>query len=200
MFFFLASCAPTTEIPITLGEMPLVTRIDASVGAVYAPEVETRAVSKSLRLFGEPVVLDQFEGSSVKMFKEAFTALFLSVKELSDVKPSQGDLDGVLNLKTASLYIEEGFAGIAGLPAAPDVVLVTYNVCLSQADGAEIKCWQMASDKSLERAGGECMMTGDKSKCLAPLVESAMREALAEFLLEFGEDPVVAAWAGKVGS
>jgi hypothetical protein len=180
-------------------EAPLFRRIDARVGIVYTAAARTAIATNLLWRI-------EVGKTSVARFQQVFSSMFAHAVELPDWPPwrevSTG-LDGVIELERAEAELVLGNdAGralggiISGNAGRPDVVSIAYRVCLYEPGGAEIRCWSPSARYSHQRSIGECL---DLRACLVPETESAIREAIAQFMVDAEGDQVLQAWSARVG-
>jgi hypothetical protein len=187
-------CTGCGTVPLTPWpeQTPLVQRIDARVGTSYAGAARLPIVTN-------PLIRIQVGQESVARFERVFASLFSRTQELPDWPPwreAGTSLDGVIELQRteAELVLGNDAGGARAAPgvARPDVVHIAYRVCLFRPDGRELRCWNPKSTASHQRRAMECM---DLRDCIVPQVEGAMRDAIARFMVDFEQDPVVRDWA-----
>lgn len=179
----LAACgtAPLAPPP---EEPPLLRRIDARVGVVYASAARTAVVTN-------PLIRIEVGKASVARFEQVFAGMFTHTVELQDWPPwreQRPAVDAVIVLEQTDAELELG----DDTGGKPDVVRIGYRVCLYRPDGAEIRCWAPAGRSSQPRRVGECL---DLRACVMPQTEIAMREAIARFAVEAENDPALRAWS-----
>lgn len=170
------SVAPLPE------EKPLVRTFDARVGLAYAPKAK-------LMVYSDPLLRIEFGKASEKHFSKAFQAIFAETINLPNWPPwweANLDIDGVIELEDANLNVTLG-----NDLNKPDVITVSYRICLSDATRTKIKCWTPQSQRSYQRRPFECL---NLSQCIGPQIDVAVREAVAVFLLDVERDPEVSAW------
>jgi len=180
----LSACG-TVAIHPPGGEAPLVRPIDARVGTTYA------AAARLARLTN-PLMRIEVGEASIDRFEQAFAAMFTQTVELPDWPPWRYEapaVDGVIELEgmDAKLVLAEG-------PDQPDVVTVSYRICLYEADATQVACWMPMSRKASVR-GPDCLNLG---RCVSLHVEAAIREAVALFLLAAESDPALLEWAARL--
>jgi hypothetical protein len=202
MLMLVGGCG-TVELAPPPEEPPLFRRIDARVGIVHASAARTATIVN-------PLMRIEVGKTSVQHFDRAFAGMFTSTTPLPDWPPwrdldadARSRIDAVIELVRVDAELVLGndrsgggilFRGQTG--GQPDVVSLGYRVCMYQPDGVEIRCWSTSSYQVHQRKVGECL---DLRSCIVPQVEIALREALARFLLQAEGDPVLAAWAARLG-
>jgi hypothetical protein len=194
----LVACGNVPLAPVP-EEAPLFRRIDARVGVVYASMVRTS-------VFAHPLARMEIGKASVARFEQVFAAMFVQAVELPDWpawREAGTELDGVIELQRIDVEFQLGndvggpyLELLYGRSAArPDVIGIAYRLCLYEPGGVEIQCWSPSARVSHQRGPGDCL---DMRACAAPQTEAAMREAIALFMVEAGNDPRLASWAARV--
>jgi hypothetical protein len=179
----LAACG-TVPLAPPPQEPPLVRRTDARVGVVYASAARTA-------MLANPLMRIEVGKTSLARFEQVFAGMFTHAVELPDWPPwreQRPDVDAVIVLEQTDAELKLG----DDTGRNPDIVRIAYRVCLYRPDGAEIRCWAPAGRSSHARHVGECL---DLRACLMPQTEVAMREAIARFVVEAENDPVLQAWS-----
>lgn len=168
-------------------ESPLFQRIDARVGTSYASAARLAYVTN-------PLLRIDIGQASVARFEKAFGAMFAETVNLPDWPPWRHEapaVDGVIELERVDAELVLGDDRHRA-----DLVSITYRACLYEANGAEVRCWTTSARHSHQRAVGECVL--DLRECLVPLVEVAMREAVALFLVAAEDDTALRGWAARL--
>lgn len=194
----LSACG-TTPLPPPPDVPPLFRRIEARVGAVYA-EAARAAVLQ------DPLVRIEVGQASVARFRQAFAAMFAQVVELPESpswRAAGTALDGVIELQRVDARMVPGNDASGLLArlvqaqdmARPDVVDITYSVCLYAPDGAVVRCWAASATDSHQRGPFDCL---DMGPCIARQTEAVMRGAIARFMVDAENDPALASWAARI--
>jgi hypothetical protein len=181
------------------GHTPLVPRIELRVGTFFASAARLAALRNEL------VNID-FGKESVARFERVFASLFTGATEVPDWPPWREvgtAMDGVIELEQASLTVQPGHDGggawvkaMAGPNAGkPDVVAVAFRICLYRPDASVVACWNPSVTARHQREPFECL---DLRECVVPQVSGAVREAIARFMVDIGNDPAVQAWVAEV--
>jgi hypothetical protein len=183
----LSACGGTALLESPLPEeAPLFRRIDARVGTVYT------GAARSLIFYTVTGVRVELGKASVASFERAFAAMFRQTTELPDWPPWRDvgtAMDGVIELE----WTDGSF--VAGAPPAkPEVVEVSYRICLYEPDGSEIRCWSPSARISHERFFEPFI----SEPYVGELTETAIRKAIARFMVQVENDPAVKAWAARV--
>lgn len=178
---------------------PLVPRIELRVGTSFA------AAARLAALRNELVSID-FGKESVARFERVFASLFAGATGVPDWPPWREvgtPMDGVIELEQASLTFQAGDDGGSARPMAmagpsagkPDVVAVAYRICLYRRDARVVSCWNPSVTARHQRAPFECL---DLRECIVAQVSGVVREAIARFMVDIGNDPAVQAWVAEV--
>jgi len=188
----LTACTITLPLKPAFEEPPLFPQIEARVGSACTipihtfDYVETGGAGSVIRI--------DFDRVSLARFGQVFSALFSDVTPLPPWPPwreTPPDLDGVIELDKAHL------AMVAGDDLHnPERVTVSYRVCLYTPEGIEVNCWESHAEQFHQRAAFESYLSLEGY--LSTLIETASREAIARFMLDFERDPAVKAWAEQV--
>jgi hypothetical protein len=197
---FLLSVFPGCTVPMgpPLESPPLVEKIAAKVGTSYPAAVRGKIYTSRLLL--------RFEIGevSVARFRQVFAAMFSSVTELPDSPPWRtlsgeeqlNEFDGIIELEGADMTFSMGNDS-----GKPDLLDVSYRVCLYGADGAKVKCWDhRGASWHQRRPFDECFFANMtfSNICITRQADAAIREAISLFLIDFAKDPEVKAWADAV--
>ncbi len=199
----------TAKFPGTFEQPPLLHRVDARVLVYCPPPVRNYVYVTPFARFpaGQP---------SAARLRQSLRAMFSEVDDAQDWPPWRAqpvDADGVIELEEIDMRMTVGpegrqrrvedinaatTAALLGDPSIeyPDLVKVSYRLCLYRADGALISCATGESENSHTRTGMECLP--DTGECLAQQADTAMRDAMAVLLLTFERDPKIKAWADAV--
>lgn len=168
-------------------EPPLFQRIDARVGVVYASAARTPILTN-------PLLRIEVGKASVDRFARVFASMFTQAVELPDWPPWQETstgLDGVIVLENTEAELALG----DDTGRNPDVVRIAYRVCLYEAGGVEIRCWNPSARHSHQRGVRECL---NLQACIVPETEVTLREAVARFMVEAENDPALKAWSERI--
>lgn len=181
----LGGCSAASLPPVP-DELPLFERIDARVGTAYTDAAR-------LAVIAHPLVHVDIGAASVARFEKAFAAMFARVDALPG-PPSWRErvegVDGVIELEHVDAQFEAG-----NDTDRPDRIRISYGVCLFEPSGAQVRCWAPEAQYTHQRGIGECL---DLRVCVLPQIEIVVREAVARFLVEAQDDPVLHAWAADV--
>jgi hypothetical protein len=173
----------TVELKPALEKPPLFSPIEARVGFCMSAPVQSYS-------YVDPLVKVDVGNISVSHFEQVFKSMFSETAALPVWPPwreSKPHFDGVIELCEMQFDLEMGDD-----LENPDVVSVSYRVCLYQPDGSAINCWDTSETQAHQRRPFECL---DLSRCLTPQIETAIRGAIAKFMFDFEDDPLVGNWA-----
>jgi len=190
----LSACG-TLHIEEKLPEPPLFQRVDAHVGLSYSGAVRTSVIIN-------PLFRVQVGKVSVARFEQVFASMFAQTTELPDWPPWQEEidsrLDGVVELAQVEAKFELGndHGGLASTPVRPDFVSISYQICLYDLHGTQIKCWHPSAQYSRQRVLRDFIL--DAGAYATTAVEITMREAIARFMVEADKDPVLKSWAATL--
>jgi hypothetical protein len=190
----LSACG-TLHIEEKLPEPPLFQRVDAHVGLSYSGAVRTSVII-------HPPFRVQVGKTSVARFEQVFASMFAQTTELPDWPPWQEEidnrLDGVVELAQVEAKFELGndHGGLASTPVRPDFVSISYQICLYDLHGTQIKCWHPSAQYSRQRVPRDFIL--DVGAYATTAVEITMREAIARFMVEADKDPVLRSWAATI--
>lgn len=179
----LGACG-TLRVPSPPPSPPLVRPVDARVGTAVTAEARLAYVAN-------PLLRIDVGAASVARLEPAFRALFTETVALPDWPPwrtAPPATDGVIELQRVEAELVVG----SDTGDRPDVASVRLHVCLYATDATELRCWKAAARQAIQRGPLDCV---DLGACLASLVEVAVREAAARFLLEAERDPALRDWA-----
>ena len=186
---FVAGCFGTLPVESQLEETPLFRQIDARVGTYFTAEARTAVAI-------QPLGRVKIGEVSVARFQQAFAAMFTQTQELPDWPPWRHErltgIDGVMELEQVHTDFTVGNDW-----KTPDVISLTYRVCLYEINGAEVRCWTTSAFRSHQRKPFECL---DLESCLLPQFDVVIREAIAKFMVEVEGDPAVKAWADRASA
>lgn len=181
----LGGCAGgTVDLRGDLPQPPLVERLDVTVGSFFPGKSRGYVIPTAV------VRMNAGEAAST-LFRQSWDALFLEVVDLPDWPPWRSQapaVDGVIEL--ADIEVEATFGDRVD---SKDRVQVRYEVCLYEPDGVLVKCWTAEARSRQQRRLSDTL--GDMGGALARQVEETLREALADFLVQFDTDPDVRRWA-----
>lgn len=166
-------------------EPPLFRRIDARIGVAYTQAARNARISALLMRF-------DVGKASIPRLNQVFASMFTHVSELPDRPPwreAAPDVDGVIEVERIDPSLDIG--NDAGGPyfggaAKADVVSVSYRVCLYTGPATLIECWTPSGSDIHQRTMWECL---DLWRCVARMIEAAMREAIARFMVEAEHSP-----------
>ena len=182
----LAACG-TVPLEPPPEEPPIFRRIDARVGIVYASAARTAILTS-------PLLRIEVGKASIARFERVFTSMFTQAAELPDWPPWReisAGLDGVIVLEQTDAELTLG----DDTGRNPDVVRIAYRVCLYEPGGTEIRCWTASARHTHQRRIGECL---NLQACIVPETEITLREAIARFMVEAENDPVLKAWSERI--
>lgn len=182
----LAACG-TVPLEPPPEEPPIFRRIDARVGIVYASAARTAILTN-------PLLRIEVGKASVARFERVFASMFTQAAELPDWPPwreTSAGLDGVIVLEQTDAELTLG----DDTGRNPDVVRIAYRICLYEAGGVEIRCWNPSARRSHQRRMGECLKL---QACIVPETEITLREAIARFMVEAESDPALKAWSERI--
>jgi hypothetical protein len=182
----LAACG-TVELAAPPAQPPIFTRIDARVGVSYAGDARSAVLSN-------PLLRIEIGKASVDHLDRAFAGMFAETVALPDWPPWREGVrgvDAVIELERLSAELLVG----DDTGAKPDVVSIAYRICLHEATGTEVVCWNAAARHTYARHFGECL---DLRACIAPQVERTMRAAIAQFMVAAERDASLQAWAAAL--
>jgi len=192
---WIAACSRTVPVNPVFEQPPLFEAIQARVGSACAIPIHETHFFKNTDGMG--VFEVDFDRASLTRFEQVFAALFSVVTSLPDWPPwrdNPTDLDGIIELDDAELTAIIG----DDMGRSGEHVVVRYRVCLYEPDGYTVACWELQAEQHHQRQPFERNL--DLNDYLSTLVETASREAIAEFMLAFEQDPAVRAWAQKVAA
>ncbi len=183
----LAACG-TLHIEEKLPESPIFSPIDAHVGLSYTGAARTSVIIN-------PLFRVQVGKISVARFEQVFTSMFMQTTKLPDWPPWQEEiesrLDGVIELA----QVEASF-DLGDDISRPDMVSISYQVCLHDSHGTQVKCWNPSARYSRQRAVRDFLL--DIGAYATTVVEITMREAIARFMVEADKDPELRDWSAKI--
>lgn len=142
--------------------------------------------------FSHPLVDDINVGeASVKLYLQVFNTMFKKAGVLPKWPPWRIDndlnnLDGIIELDTFDFKLSVGNDGWK-----PSTVSIRYKICLYHTDGKTIDCWSTCSNKFHQRKPFEFDLA---SSSLQPVIEDAMRSAIADFMISFQSSKSVNSW------
>lgn len=174
----------TVQVPPPPGEAPLVRAIEAHVGTTVTAEARNALVA-------HPLMRMAVGQTSAARVEQAFAALFAGTIAVPDWPPWRSAppaVDGVIELQRVEATLVLG----SDTGDNPDVASVAFHICLYSPGGTEVRCWDPAASYSSQRRPFDCV---NLERCVTPLMETALREATARFLLEAERDPVLRDWA-----
>lgn len=184
----IAGCS-TLDVAKVHEEPPLFQQINARVGKTFTADA---------RIADTKDVLARAEIGkiSVGRFDQAFDAMFSETAELPLWPPWQktdlGGFDGVIQLEDADAKITLGDDF-----STPDNVNVHYRTCLYETDLTPVGCWSADATQSYQRKPFECLLGWNS--CMAQLLETAVRDAVAIIMAQIERDAAVEAWASGLG-
>jgi hypothetical protein len=190
----LSACG-TLHIEEKLPEPPLFQRVDAHVGLSYSGAVRTSVIIN-------PLFRVQVGKISVARFEQVFASMFAQTTELPDWPPWQEEidkrLDGVIELAQveAKFALGNDHGGLASTPVRPDFFSISYQICLYDLHGTQVKCWHPSAQYSRQRVPRDFIL--DVGAYATTAVEITMREAIARFMVEADKDPVLRSWAATI--
>ena len=183
----LSACG-TLHIEEKLPDPPLFQRIDAHVGVSFSGAARTSVII-------HPLFRVQVGKVSVTRFEQVFASMFAQTTELPDWPPWQEEidsrLDGVIELAKAEAKFTLG-----NDMGYPDFFSISYQICLYDLHGTQVKCWNPSAQYSRQRVPRDFIL--DVGTYVTTAVEITMREAIARFMVEADKDPVLRSWAATL--
>lgn len=180
--------ACTVELNDQFDFVPIYSTIPVNVGvSITGPFQNVK--------FSHPLVKDIYVGEvSSNLFLQVFNTMFETTKGLSSWPSSKNnddlkELDGIIELDTCEFNLSVGNDG-----QNPSKFSILYKVCLYSPDGKVIDCWSTQSKKLHQRKPFEFDL-GPSS--LQPIIEDAMRAAIADFMIAFQNSKSVNSWVNN---
>lgn len=178
----------TLSLDPTLPEKPLFRTIDARVGiAYYGPARHALVLNPMFRI--------EVGKSSITRFDQVFTSMFAKTVALPDWPPWRDELfanvDGVIELQSTEARFTLGDG-----QNIPDSVTISYKLCLYEARGLLIQCFNPSAQHTYQRQMRDYIW--DLGRYSLDLVQMTVREAIARFMLEFESDPLIRKWESQL--
>jgi hypothetical protein len=184
----------TAPLPPPPRDPPLLRSIDAHAGLSFGG-----AVAHQVYMVPDLNIDVPIGEATVAWLRPGLVALFARTTTLPDWPPwregTQG-LDGIVELEGIEMSVRMG--NDAG--TNPDVVSVSYRVCLYAPPARLLKCASSAWTNRHQRKPFECFP--DLRSCISAQVADASRAAIARMLTSLENDPQVRAWerSGQAGT
>lgn len=183
----LSACG-TLHIEEKLPDLPIFSPINAHIGLSFSGAARTSVIIN-------PLFRVQVGKTSVARFEQVFASMFAQTTELPDWPPWQEEidnrLDGVIELAQVAARFDLG-----NDMERPDFFSISYQICLYDLHGTQVKCWNPSAQYSRQRGPRDFIL--DVGAYATTAVEITMREAIARFMVEADKDPVLRSWAATV--
>lgn len=183
----LAGCG-TVALDPPADEAPLFRQIEARIGTVFSGSVHTAVPTN-------PIARVELGKASIARFEQAFSSMFAQAIQLPDWPPWRENkltVDGVMEVELEEAVIP--WSKQTANTRTVDAALV-FRVCLYDSTGTMVQCWKPASRQSYQREELDCL---DGRECIRLMMNSALREAVARFIVEAGNDPALRDWASRI--